>query len=88
MGDMAVYFNVFLLTAKHNNIRRIVCDRQMASFQETKWYTVTSNKNLPKESTLKNKFFTDKFVLTPKFAGVGSMEDYYDTKTEFDHDYD
>ena len=77
MGDMAVYFNVFLLTAKHNNIRRIVCDRQMASFQETKWYTVTSNKNLPKESTLKNKFFTDKFVLTPKFAGVGSMEDYY-----------
>ena len=32
MGDTAVYFNVFLLTAKHNNIRRIVCDRQMASF--------------------------------------------------------
>lgn len=88
MGDMAVHFNVFLLTAKHNSIRRIVCDRQMASFQETKWYTVTSNKNLPKESTLKNKFFTDKFVLTPQFAGVGSMEDYYDTKTEFDHDYD
>ncbi len=23
---------------------------------------------------MKNKFFTDKFVLTPKFAGVGSME--------------
>lgn len=40
------------------------------------------------EESVKNKFFTDKFVLTPKFAGVGSMEDYYDTKTEFDHDYD
>ena len=25
---------------------------------------------------MKNKFFTDKFVLTHKFAGVGSMEDY------------
>ena len=77
MGDTAVYFNVFLLTAKHNNTRRIVCDRQMSSFRKTTWYTVTSNKNLPKESTVKNKFFTDKFVLTPKFAGVGSMEDYY-----------
>ena len=28
--------------------------------------------------TVKNTFFTDKFVLTPKFAGVGSMEDFYD----------
>ena len=27
-------------------------------------------------------FLYDKFVLTPKFAGVGSMEDYYDKKTE------
>ena len=27
--------------------------------------------------TVKNKFFMDKFVLTLKFAGVGSMEDYY-----------
>ena len=67
----------FLLTAKHNYIRRNVCDRQMACLKETTWYTVTSNQNLPKESTLKNKFFTDKFVLTPKFAGGGSMEDYY-----------
>ena len=26
---------------------------------------------------MKNKFFTDKFVPAPKFAGVGRMEDYY-----------
>ena len=32
---------------------------------------------LGEEVTVKNKFFTDKFLLTPKFAGVGSMEDYY-----------
>ena len=26
---------------------------------------------------MKNKFFTDKFVLTPKFAGTGSMGDLH-----------
>ena len=36
-----------------------------------------------KENTVKNKFFTDKFcakvfLTLPKFAGVGSMEDYYE----------
>lgn len=31
-----------------------------------------------KDDTVKNEFFTDKFVLTPKFAGVGSMEVFYD----------
>ena len=49
------------------------------------WY----NKSVTKGNAIvKNKCFTDKFVLTPQFAGVGSMEDYYDTKTEFDYDYD
>lgn len=27
--------------------------------------------------TVKNKFFTAQFVLTPKFAGTGSVEEYY-----------
>ncbi len=31
------------------------------------------------DNTVKNKFFTDKIVLTPKFTGVGSMEDHYGT---------
>lgn len=26
----------------------------------------------------RQKFFTDKFMLTPKFAGTGSMEDLYE----------
>ena len=32
--------------------------------------------------TVKNKFFTDKFVLTPKFAGAGSLVDNYDISFE------
>ncbi len=35
---------------------------------------------------MKNKFFTDKFVLTPKFAGVGNMEDYDEHKKKSNKD--
>mgnify|MGYP007003811764 CR=1 FL=1 len=29
------------------------------------------------EETVKNRIFTGKFVLAPKFAGASTMEDYY-----------
>lgn len=32
---------------------------------------------MSKQNIITNNFFTDKFVLASKYAGVGSMEDYY-----------
>ncbi len=36
--------------------------------------------SIMEEDTVKNKFFTGKFVLTPKFAGNVRMEDNYERK--------
>ena len=49
IGDMAVYYKVFLKTVKHRSQTCCRRDRLMSSFPEARCYNVTQSRNFPEE---------------------------------------